>query len=113
MVVDGKVQVGVLTSAHGIDKTQLVEAGVRLAAVGIRGSARLEHDTCRSIQCGVAEESQTGRVGADGGEVGTKGFHCTTHTHIACGTVEVVIYDFCILVSFLCCHGHDSHHCNS
>ena len=109
--VDPRVHVG----AHGVDEACLVEAHLRLAGAEHVGSILLAVNAEGDAGHTLAEHADAGGVRTYGRDVGTQGFHRTTHTHVACRTVQVLGSELSVLVGFLRHHGHCAHggyHCN-
>ena len=110
MVVEREVEERRIAFSRCPDETHLVETEVGGIALAIVGSVLLTHHSRRDIDLAVSEESDTSRVGADGGDVGTERVASASHSHVACRTVEVFGCNFSILICFLCCQGHERSH---
>ena len=112
MVVEAEVEEGVTSRALRPYETDLVKTGIRLVTidrghlteiiVDSRVLPRLSHEAAGEGDLRATEETDTGRVRRHRGDIGTKGFHGTTHTDITCCTVEFILDELRVLVSLLC-----------
>ena len=107
-----KCQIDVATSAacRRPDNTYLIKAYMRFTSIKINSRiielcivlcVSLRHYTRRKAYLILSEQTDTSRVRADGRNICTEGFHGATHTYITCSTIQTVLCQFSILVSFL------------
>ena len=115
MEIEGQIEERRLTRTSRVDEAYLVERRIGLvAANGIR-SVSLRHQTERHVDIRLAEQTDTGRIGRYRRDISTQRLHSASHSHIAGGTVQVLLSNLHILVCLLGCHRHcaynqSSHH---
>ena len=101
VVVEAHVDKRPFSSSHGIDEAHLVETGVGLVTFDIRWRITLHHQSSRYCHLTAAEEADTCRVRLHGTDVCAQRLHRSTHTDVACRTVEVASCQLLVLVSLL------------
>ena len=119
MEIEAEINVAQLSYARSSHETYLVERGIGLAAIakGLPVTLYVEPERPRHIR--LAEESDTGRIGTHGRNIGPQGIHSTTHTHKASRTVQVLCRQLGSHIGVargghllcLCAHGRQGHSC--
>ena len=113
VIVESEVQERT-TRTRRIDEADLVEAHVGLVASREIGSILLRDKSEREPHRRATEETDAGRVGSNGGNIGSQSLHRATHAHVASCSVQVFSCHLGVLVSLLsqhrhCCERHSGH----
>ena len=108
MVVEAHVHERGATDTCRVHKAQLIEAHVRLVQAIELLSVLLRHETEARAHRRMTEQSDTGGVSTHGRDVCAQRVHRTTHSHVACRTVQVTAQQAGALICILC-SGRDCH----
>ena len=102
MVIEREIHEGRAAQAVGIDETSLVEThrgcflAIELRGIFLRDKA--EADARR----GVAEKTDTSRVGRDCRDISAQRIHRSTHAHITGRTIQITAQQAGALIRILC-----------